>query len=84
MCFFKLSTRLNVAGQCGHVRFGVFFPVDGLTYAVLDFFHVQKFSGIGHKKTLFFLSCQRWTLTEKKGKTLSRLPLKGEKGKVEG
>ena len=62
----------------------VFFPVDGLTYVVLNFFHVEKFSGIGHKKT--FLSCQRWTLTEKKkkGKTLSRLPLKGEKGKVEG
>ena len=31
----------------------VFFPVDGLTYAVLDFFHVEKFSGIGHKKTFF-------------------------------
>ena len=43
----------------------VFFPVDGLTYAVLDFFHVQKFSGIGHKKTLSEMDTNRKRKKEK-------------------
>ena len=44
-----------------------FFPVDGLTYAVLDFFHVEKFSYKLHNYTLSEMDTNR---KQKRGKNL--------------
>ena len=60
----------------------VFFPVHELTYAVLDSFHVEKFSCKLYKKTLSEMDTNR-EKREKGKKTLSRLPLKGRR-RVEG
>ena len=48
-----------------------FFPVDGLTYAVLDFFHVEKFSYKLHNYTLSEMDTNR----KQKGKNLESFAL---------